>query len=72
MSVGDRLLLVRREEIDHTNVEDSSQLHDCRERGATLAAQNLRQVPLGEIGFQVKAVERAVLLDDDLAQPSAE
>ena len=28
--------------------------------------------PLGEICFKIEAVERAVLLDDDLAQPSAE
>ena len=65
-------LLLPREEITDLNVEGSGKLHDRRERGAALATQNLRQVPLGEICFKIEAIERAVLLYDDLAQPPAE
>jgi hypothetical protein len=60
------------EEVGDLNVERSGELHDRRQRGAALAAQNLRQVPFREVGFEIEAVERAVLLDDDLAQPSTE
>jgi hypothetical protein len=54
------------------NVEGSGQLHDRGQRGAAFAAENLRQVPFREIRLKIEAVKRAVLLDDDLAQPSAE
>ena len=65
-------LLLPREEIGDLNVEGSGEFHYRRQRGAALAAENLRQVPFREIGFKIEAVERAVLLDHDLAQPSAE
>src|SRR6266849_5723167 len=61
-----------REKISDSNIEGSGQLHDRRERRAPLAAENLRQVPFREIRLKIKAVERAVLLDDDRTQPSAE
>jgi hypothetical protein len=58
-----------REEVGHLNVEGSGQLYDRGQRGAAFAAENLRQVRFREIRLKIEAVKRAVLLDDDLAQP---
>jgi hypothetical protein len=71
LSIGSNLL-VHSKEIGDLNVESSGKFDDRRERGAALATQNLRQVPLREISFKIEAIERAVLLHDDLAQPSTE
>jgi hypothetical protein len=60
------------EEVRDWNIQCSRQFHDCCQRRAALAAENLRQVPFREVRFQIKAIKRAVLLDHDLAQPSAE
>ena len=60
-------LLLPREEITDLNVEGSGQLHHRGQRGAAFAPENLGQVPFREIRLKIEAVERAVLLDHDLA-----
>ena len=62
----------RHEKIGDRNAESAGEFRDGRERGAAFAAENLRQVPFREVGFEIEAVERAVLLYYDLAQPPAE
>jgi hypothetical protein len=59
-------------EIGDLNVKSSGKFDDRRQGRAALAAENLRQVPFREIGLEVEAIQRAVFLDYDLAQPSAE
>ena len=59
-------------EIRDLHIESSGEFHDRRQRGTAFAAENLRQVPFREVGFEIEAVERAVFLDDDLAQPPTE
>ena len=66
LSIGSNLL-VHSKEIGDLNVESSGEFHDCGQRGATFTAQNLREVSFREVGLQVKAVQRAVFLNHDLA-----
>lgn len=60
------------EKISDLNVQNLGQFNDRGQGRAALAAEDLRQVPLGEVGFEVKPVERAILLNHDLPQSSAE
>jgi hypothetical protein len=59
-------------EIEYLNVQRSGELHNRRQGRAALAAEDLRQMSLRKIRFKIEAVQRPVLLDHDLAQPSAE
>lgn len=65
-------LLVSSEQIADLNIQRAGEFHDRRQGGAAPAAQDLRQMPFREVGFEIEAVQRAVLLDHQLAQPSAE
>jgi len=61
--MGSRFL----KKIRDLHIESSGEFHDCGQRGAAFAAEDLREVPFREVGLQVKAVQRAVSLNHDLA-----
>jgi hypothetical protein len=60
------------EEVDDMNVESSGEFQYSRQRRAALAPENLRQVAFREIGLEIEAVQRTVLLDHYLAQSPTE
>ena len=65
------LSLRRHEKIGDRNAKSSGEFRDGRERGLAFAAENLGQVPFREVGFEIGAVERAVLLDNEVAHDKA-
>src|SRR5437867_2796255 len=60
------------EEVLHLDFERLGELGEGGDGGAPLPAQNLREVPLGEVGLQVETVQGAVLLLNELPQPLSE
>ena len=57
------------EEVLNLDLERLGELGEGGDGGATLPAQNLREVALGEVGLQVEPVEGSVLPMDELPQP---
>lgn len=64
--------LNRSKELRDSNVQRLRQLRHSRERGAALAAKNLRQMALRKVRFQIESVQRSVLLKHELPQSPPE
>src|SRR5439155_17827113 len=60
---------VRCEEVGDVDVQRLRELDDGHQRRTPLPTQNLREVALGEVRFEIEAIQRTVLLSHQFPQP---
>src|SRR5438309_2280927 len=60
------------EEVGNANAQGSGQFYHRGQRRAALPPEDLGQVPFRKICLKIEAVQRAVFLDDQLAEPAPE